>query len=168
MKKCATPVTILNQFNFFSPADTLKPSSATASNLIDLIDADAYFGDSHLFGPSTFDNPKWPPDPDDVETPKWPPDPGEVEIFAWALGPEVTGKQRPKMSTDIQECATPVTNLNQFSFYVPADALEPFSAAVPSRIDLSVSDTYFEDPQFFGLGAVEAPKWPPDLGWIEF
>jgi hypothetical protein len=39
MKKCATPVTNLDQFNFFLPADALKQSSATASNLIDLIDA---------------------------------------------------------------------------------------------------------------------------------
>ena len=72
------------------------------------------------------------------------------------------------MPAYIQKCATPVTNLNQFNFFVPADALEPFSAAVPSRIDLSESDTYFEDPQFFGLGAVGAPRWPPDPSWIEF
>ena len=67
MKKCATPVTNLNQFNFSLPADALKPSSATASNLIDFIDADAFFEDSHLFGPSTVDNSKWPPDLDEVE-----------------------------------------------------------------------------------------------------
>jgi len=51
---------------------------------------------------------------------------------------QVTEGQWPKMSVDMEKCATPVTKIKQFNLFVPlTDALKPPSTAASNRIDLN-------------------------------
>jgi hypothetical protein len=72
------------------------------------------------------------------------------------------------MSADMEKCATPVTKIKQFNFFVPpTDALKPPSTAASNRIDLNDANAYYEDPQLFGpLDVAVTSKRPPDLGVI--
>jgi hypothetical protein len=85
------------------------------------------------------------------------------------------------MPADIEKCATPVTKIKQFNFFVPpTDALKPPSTAASNRIDLNDANAYYEDPKLSGPpgvvvtskrppdpGVIETFKWPPDPGVVE-
>ena len=73
------------------------------------------------------------------------------------------------MSAGMEKCATPVTKLKQFNFFVPpTDALKPPSTAASNRIDLSDANACYKDPRLFGLpGVVVTSKRPPDPGVTE-
>jgi hypothetical protein len=126
--------------------------------------------------PGVVETSKWSPDSGVVETSKWPPDPDEVETFKWpsdqavvgAVIAEVTEGQWPKMSADMDKCATAATKFKQFKIFLPpSDALKPPSTAAPNRIDLNDENAYYEDPRLFRPVVVESSKWPPDPGLVE-